>query len=50
MDRLTAAMISSPLLSWYHSNSKFAPAGTTTEPETVLAPFTLQLIAAQRGE
>lgn len=42
---LTAAMISSLLTSWYHSNSNVAPVATVTEPPTALVPATLQLMA-----
>lgn len=45
----TEAMMSSDLVSWYHSNSKLEPAGTTTDEPTLWAPFTLQLTAAPRG-
>lgn len=42
--------MSSFLASWYHSNSRLDPAGTTRDEGALLAPFTLQLTAtAQRG-
>lgn len=41
--------MSSALASWYHSNSRLDPAGTTRDEGALLAPFTLQLTATPHG-